>query len=196
MYVVKILNKTYFILFQIEDQELEESNTGTDDVVIEGTDSSFVSVTSLPTPKPTKSLPPTRKRKLNKMPESERNELLIMAKAKLSEPDDRHSARAKAWAYELSQLDAQQELFATKAINDVLFEARCGKLHRDSVQINEATIQSTPSTSHCSTQYFTVQPEGIPVYQATDIQGVNDSGENGANALNLSQFFSTFNPNQ
>ncbi|GFR74177.1 hypothetical protein ElyMa_002156100 [Elysia marginata] len=114
------------VVLQIEDHELEESDT--DDVVIEGTDSSFVSVTSLSTPKPTKSLPPTRKRKLNKMlPESERNELLIMTKAKLSEPDDRHSARTKAWAYELSLLNAQQELFATKAINDVLFEARCGE---------------------------------------------------------------------
>ncbi|GFR58484.1 hypothetical protein ElyMa_005361600 [Elysia marginata] len=119
-----------------------------------------------------------------------------MAKAKLSEPDDRHSARAKAWAYELSQMDAQQELFATKAINDVLFEARCVKLHRDSVKINEATIQSTPSTSRCSTPYFTVQPERIPLYQATDVQGVHDSGANGAKALTLSQFFSNFDPNK
>ncbi|XP_055855149.1 uncharacterized protein LOC129918564 [Episyrphus balteatus] len=43
---------------------------------------------------------------------------------------------AKIWTTKLNQLKPLQRLFAEKAINDVLFEAQLGTLHRHSVQIN------------------------------------------------------------
>ncbi|XP_055628061.1 uncharacterized protein LOC129769679 [Toxorhynchites rutilus septentrionalis] len=43
---------------------------------------------------------------------------------------------AKAWGEKLSTLDSTQRVFAEKAINDILFEASLGTLHRKSVQIN------------------------------------------------------------
>lgn len=43
---------------------------------------------------------------------------------------------SKYWANELKYLDPDQKLFAQKAINDVLFEARMKTLNRYSVEIN------------------------------------------------------------
>lgn len=44
---------------------------------------------------------------------------------------------AKVWGEKLLSLDKEQRLYAEKAINDVLFEASLGNLHRHSVKINE-----------------------------------------------------------
>nr|XP_014271092.1 THAP domain-containing protein 2 isoform X3 [Halyomorpha halys] len=42
----------------------------------------------------------------------------------------------KIWGTKLMSLDPMQRKFAEKAINDILFEADLGTLHRNSVQIN------------------------------------------------------------
>ena len=44
---------------------------------------------------------------------------------------------AKAWGEKIQTLDPKQRIFAEKAINDILFEASIGTLHRNSVRINE-----------------------------------------------------------
>lgn len=44
---------------------------------------------------------------------------------------------ARVWGEKLLTLDKEQRLYAEKAVNDVLFEASLGNLHRHSVKINE-----------------------------------------------------------
>ncbi|XP_049939472.1 uncharacterized protein LOC126416045 isoform X4 [Schistocerca serialis cubense] len=53
----------------------------------------------------------------------------------------------KVWCEKLLTLDPQQRIFAEKAINDVLFEASLGTLHRHSVTINSSPLLSSPSAS-------------------------------------------------
>ncbi|XP_063601117.1 uncharacterized protein LOC134777210 [Penaeus indicus] len=80
-------------------------------------------------------------------------ELVKLASKRLQQPQDDSDIVAAAWAVELRKMDPQQQLFAKKAINEILFEGQMGTLHRSSVEINVSrvatpySVQSLPSPS-------------------------------------------------
>ncbi|KAK8395762.1 hypothetical protein O3P69_005693 [Scylla paramamosain] len=70
-------------------------------------------------------------------------ELVKLASKRLQQPQDDSDVVAAAWAVELRKMDPQQQLFAKKAINEILFEGQMGTLHRSSVEINVSRV-ATP----------------------------------------------------
>lgn len=81
-------------------------------------------------------------------------ELVKLATKRLQQSQDDCDTVAAAWAVELRKMDPQQQMFAKKAINDILFEGQMGTLHRNSVEINASrvstpySVQSLPSFGH------------------------------------------------
>ncbi|XP_059049131.1 uncharacterized protein LOC131844301 [Achroia grisella] len=64
---------------------------------------------------------------------------------------------ARIWVDKLENLEADQRLLAEKAINDVLFEAEMGTLHRHSVKINQQAEECSSPYS----QYFVSTQDNI-----------------------------------
>ncbi|KAF5274918.1 hypothetical protein FQA39_LY18696 [Lamprigera yunnana] len=73
--------------------------------------------------------------------------LISLAQKHLQESQTEFDKIASAWAVDLQKMKPQQQLFAKKAINDILFEGQMGSLHRDSIQINCLSRTSIPSTT-------------------------------------------------
>ncbi|XP_073963021.1 uncharacterized protein [Choristoneura fumiferana] len=118
-----------------DNQNEAESDQAQKEQEVAATISSFVAAPQPPARPP----PLSSKKSVLKT----QNELLERACNYLSEPQV-SGARSIAfdWAETLERLTPTQRLYAKKAINDVLFEAELGNLHRYSVQIN---VTSTPS---------------------------------------------------
>ncbi|XP_064107225.1 uncharacterized protein LOC135216112 isoform X3 [Macrobrachium nipponense] len=67
---------------------------------------------------------------------NESEELISLACKRLRGDRDDLDKLALAWASELRRMSPTQQIFAKKAINDVLIEGQLGTLHRHSVSIN------------------------------------------------------------
>ncbi|XP_017469409.1 PREDICTED: uncharacterized protein LOC108361317 [Rhagoletis zephyria] len=77
-------------------------------------------------------------------PKRIRNEATDVSFKKLKDSNDEADILGISWAYQYRSLTETQKLFAKKAIDDILFEARLETLHRNSVKIN------TPRCDKCN----------------------------------------------
>ncbi|XP_055910531.1 uncharacterized protein LOC129944895 [Eupeodes corollae] len=84
-----------------------------------------------------------RKRKKSNLSD----ELIILAAKRLSEPKNEFRAVADKWALKLKKLEETQRMFAEKFINDILFKAQMGGLHRNSMHLSVVSRTSTPVSS-------------------------------------------------
>lgn len=79
---------------------------------------------------------------------SQRDELISLACDRLKSEETEYNEMAKAWAIELAKIAALQQLFAKRAINDILFEGQLDTQHHDPVVINASVSRAcTPSSS-------------------------------------------------
>lgn len=107
------------------------------------------------------------------------DELVQLVTTRLQQPEDDCGKVAAAWAVELRKMDPQQQMFAKKAINDILFEGQMGTLHRHSVEIN---------ASRASTPYSVQSLPSIPFITPS----INNPNSQEQCPLNASSYYSTF----
>ncbi|XP_014271045.1 uncharacterized protein [Halyomorpha halys] len=113
------------------------------------------SVSTTPSSSQTPIEPPPKKKQSD--PAGSQSEFLKLACELLSscskqpeETSDEYLEVAKFWASKLKALVPMQKKLAERAINEILFEADLGTLHRNSLQINYIREQPSATTPHSS----------------------------------------------
>ncbi|KAL7634493.1 UNVERIFIED_CONTAM: hypothetical protein RMT77_014870 [Armadillidium vulgare] len=96
------------------------------------------------------------------------DELLELACSRLRQPASIHDHIATAWAKELEVMAPDQQVYAKKFINEILFEGQMGTLHRHSVVINQPMREalSTPLSSHYRSTEMISTLEPSSIYEA------------------------------
>jgi len=119
---------------------------------------------------------PKVKRK-NQKHQSSQEELVGLACKRLRQTEDSDEMKiAIAWASELQKMNTKQQIFAKKAINDILFEGQMGTLHRNAIQIVPAsTRSSTPLYSNTPTPYslYSSTNSGPPSVESNEMSCTN-----------------------
>lgn len=81
----------------------------------------------------------------------ENDDTVLLPYKRLRESEDEFDKLGAAWACELRKMDPVQQLFAKKAINDVLFEGQLGTLNRNSVIINSPSAMLHSNFTYTNT---------------------------------------------
>ncbi|XP_065360663.1 uncharacterized protein LOC135954421 [Calliphora vicina] len=91
------------------------------------------------------------------------DEMLNMACDYLSSTYPEEESIARTWTFKLKRLPREQRLLAEKFINDILFEAESGSLHRGSMQLNamEPYVRFEESQNDDSSQEKPQSPNAI-----------------------------------
>jgi len=111
------------------------------------------------------------------------HELILLARQHLQQLQSEFEKIASAWVVELQKMEPQQQLFAKKAISNILFEGQMGTLRRGSVQINNFSCSSSP--------YSSVQPS--PIIYHYDSHSPQEQSQHTAQLQQSSaHFFSDF----
>lgn len=75
------------------------------------------------------------------------DELMLYKRFK-NENENEYDTIAKVWSSELQKMSNDQQIYAKKAINEILYEGQLGNLTRNSIQFNISSEQTSSTVNN------------------------------------------------